>query len=108
MQKSEFTWKILLKNSTGVSEEAISEAQDQIGFKLPTDYINLMREFNGGEGGVGENSWLCLFPVEKLIEINKDYELVMQQIPDYFYLGRMRQIRVMRFTSLNKLFTPSD
>jgi len=47
-----------------------------------------MKVFNGGEGEVGENGWLCLFPVDELLEINKDYALLLEQIPNYFLFGK--------------------
>jgi len=78
----------IVKNDTGASESSIREVQAQIGFKLPPDYIDLMKKFNGGEGEVGKNGWLCLFPIEDLIVTNKDYQLLMQQIPDYFLFGK--------------------
>lgn len=75
-------------NNTKFSKNLVAELQKQIGFELPSVYINLMNDFNGGEGAIGENSWLCLFPMEDLIEINNDYALLMQQIPDYFLFGK--------------------
>jgi len=47
-----------------------------------------MQEFNGGEGEIGENSWLCLFPIEELASINENYKILMLQIPDYFLFGK--------------------
>jgi hypothetical protein len=76
------------KNESGVSEAVINLLKDQIQFDLPADYINLMREFNGGEGEIGENGWLCLFPLEDLIFVNNSYILLMEQIPDYFLFGK--------------------
>lgn len=76
------------KNEPGASDELIKNVQDQLDFVLPNDYTDLMKAFNGGEGEIGENSWLCLFPIEELIEINDDYELLMEQIPDYFLFGK--------------------
>lgn len=43
------------------------------GVDLPDEYIEFMKKHNGGEGDTGE-SWLVLFPIEELEEINKDYE----------------------------------
>jgi hypothetical protein len=47
-----------------------------------------MKDFNGGEGEVGENSWLLLFPINELREVNKDYNFLMDDIPDYFLIGK--------------------
>lgn len=43
------------------------------GVELPKEYIEFMKLHNGGEGDVGE-SWLVLFPMEELQEINDDYK----------------------------------
>lgn len=87
-RKINFYLENIVRNDMGASEASIKELQEQIGFKLPPDYIELMKEFNGGEGEVGENGWLCLFPIEDLIATNQDYQLLMQQIPDYFLFGK--------------------
>ena len=76
-----------VKNKKIASEELIKEIE-RLDFGLPKDYIDLMKEFNGGEGEVGENGWLCLFPINELLIINKNYSLLMQQIPDYFLFGK--------------------
>lgn len=42
------------------------------GVELPKEYVEFMKEHNGGEGDTGE-SWLVLFPIEELKGINDDY-----------------------------------
>ncbi|MNZ92990.1 hypothetical protein D3C78_1120400 [compost metagenome] len=76
------------KNEQGTSIELIETIQRQLDFTLPGEYVSLMEEFNGGEGEVGENGWLCLFPIEDLIEINNDYGILMEHIPEYFLFGK--------------------
>jgi SMI1 / KNR4 family (SUKH-1) len=87
-EKVNFYFGDIVKNEFGVSDASINLLMEQIGFKLPQDYIDLMKEYDGGEGEVGENGWLCLFPIEDLLTINKDYDLVMEQIPEYFLFGK--------------------
>ena len=41
------------------------------GVPLPQQYIGFMKDHNGGEGDIGE-TWLVLFPLEELDEINKE------------------------------------
>lgn len=84
----DFYLKDVVKNDIGASEEVIKKLKEQITFELPEDYLELMKEFNGGEGELGENSWLCLFPIEDLTMTNLDYGLLMDQIPDYFLFGK--------------------
>ena len=64
---------------------AVTESFD---FKFPNIYVDVMKDFNGGEGEVGENSWLLLFPINELREVNKDYNFLMDDIPDYFLIGK--------------------
>lgn len=42
------------------------------GLELPSEYIEFMKKHNGGEGDTGE-SWLVIYPVEELEEINDNY-----------------------------------
>lgn len=42
------------------------------GVELPKEYVEFMKNHNGGEGDAGE-SWLVLFPIEELQEINDEY-----------------------------------
>lgn len=75
-------------NKESVSDTSINNLREEAGFELPHDYIDVMKDSNGGEGEVGENSWLSLFPLEELIATNENYQLVMEQIPDYFLFGK--------------------
>ena len=72
----------------GVSESELNALQQELNFTLPEDYVNFMKEFNGGEGEVGENAWLNLFSIAELIETNKTYHLLMDDIPDYYLIGK--------------------
>lgn len=42
------------------------------GVELPKEYVDFMKLHNGGEGDTGE-SWLVLFPIEELQDINEEY-----------------------------------
>lgn len=39
---------------------------------LPKQYVGFMKKHNGGKGDIGE-TWLELYPLEELQEINDDY-----------------------------------
>jgi hypothetical protein len=43
----------IVKNDIGASEKSIQELQKQIAFELSQDYIQLMKNFNAGEGEIG-------------------------------------------------------
>lgn len=55
------------------------------GIELPKQYIDFMGEHNGGEGDIGE-TWLVLFPLEELEEINDDYE-TEKYLPGHIIIG---------------------
>ena len=60
------------------SDFAFNEAYDGgfntviFGVELPKEYVDFMKLHNGGEGDTGE-SWLVLFPIEELQDINEEY-----------------------------------
>lgn len=70
------------------TKESIDKLQREIDFELPLDYLQFMNHTNGGEGEIGENSWLLLYRANELVEVNKDYKVLMDQIPDYFLIGK--------------------
>ena len=52
---------------------------------LPKQYLEFMKKHNGGEGDLGE-TWLVLFPLEELQEINDDY-CIQDFLPDHIIIG---------------------
>lgn len=60
------------------SEGAIQKFEQLSGFVLPEDYVTFLKKSNGGEGFVGDNAYLILWPVEQLLELNDAY-----QVPKY-------------------------
>ncbi|GAA4734271.1 SMI1/KNR4 family protein [Flavisolibacter ginsenosidimutans] len=77
-----------LEKEEPLPESRFDGVTESFDFKLPGMYKEVMKAFNGGEGEVGTDSWLCLFPIEELTQINGDYKLLMEQIPDYFLFGK--------------------
>lgn len=65
--------------------ESIAQCQSHLKFQLPTDYVHFLEQTNGGEGFVGEN-YLRAWPVEELIQNNKDYR-VEESAPGLFVFG---------------------
>lgn len=70
------------------SDEQIRAVMNALDFQLPLDYIEFIKLYNGGEGEIGQNSWLVLFPLKDLIDFNKANNLLMEQIPNYFLIGK--------------------
>ncbi len=60
------------------------EASDLIN-RLPTEYIEFLQSFNGGEGFVGEE-YLVLHKAEDLVKVNKDTEVELFD-PNIFIIG---------------------
>lgn len=55
------------------------------GVELPRNYIDFMKEHNGGEGDIGE-SWLRLYPIEELQKLNDIYNL-SECLPGHIIIG---------------------
>ena len=60
--------------NSGASEAAIHEATTLLGYSLPSDYVQLLQQYNGGEGFIGEN-YLILWKAEELGTFNREYEV---------------------------------
>lgn len=69
-----------------VDDEAIRKFEKLSGLTLPVDYAVFIKESNGGEGFVGPNAYLILWPVEQLLELNKAYQ-VQECAPGLLFFG---------------------
>lgn len=80
-------FQLYLKNivkQLPATTDAIESLVRKVDFVFPNDYLKLLKDFNGGEGGVGENGWLFLYSAEEVVFVNEDFYYLMEQIPDYF------------------------
>lgn len=59
--------------NTPISEKEIKDVEIELKVKFPQDYIDFMQKTNGGEGTIGEESYLRLWKIEDLVESNEDY-----------------------------------
>jgi len=59
-------------NAAG-SRDALDRVASQLEVRLPADYVEFMVSANGGEGPVGEASYLVLWPAEELASANEGY-----------------------------------
>lgn len=57
------------------SPEAIRAFEEASGLVLPSDYTVFLRRMNGGEGFIGNGSYVILWQVEELEEVNREYEV---------------------------------
>jgi hypothetical protein len=68
-----------------VSEDALAEFSKASTFQLPGDYLEFLRQMNGGEGFVGE-PFIRLYTVEELLAMNLGYKFP-EFFPGFFLLG---------------------
>jgi len=71
--------------NAGASEGAIREAVSLLGCPLPADYLQFLREHNGGEGFIA-NNYLIVWKIEELNAFNQEYE-VGQYAPGLVLFG---------------------
>lgn len=57
------------------NKETISEVEKSIGFTLPNQYKEFLLHSNGIEVSIGQNSYLVIWPINDLIELNNAYEV---------------------------------
>src|SRR5258706_13646045 len=68
------------------ANSALQKFDQEAGFRLPDDYLQFLQQTNGGEGFVGANAYIILWPIEELIKMNKAYE-VAEYAPGLFLFG---------------------
>ncbi len=78
----------LLADAKILTQGEVAEFISQFPFNFPKSYIDLIRFINGGEGEIGKDSWVCLFPLAELAERNNNYKFLMEEIPNYFLIGK--------------------
>ena len=64
---------------------SVAQCQSRLKFRLPPDYVQFLEQMNGGEGFIGQN-YLMAWPIEDLIQNNKDNE-VEECAPGLFLFG---------------------
>lgn len=64
-----------IKLNPPCSNEIIREVEKNLKFSFPNEYINFLLTSNGGEGWVGEYSYLSLWKADEIIALNEAYEV---------------------------------
>jgi hypothetical protein len=72
--------------ATGAPLEAIHTVAERLATVFPTDYVAFMQESNGGEGAVGAEGYVQLWPIETLVERNEPYNTA-EDFPGFVFLG---------------------
>lgn len=71
----------------GASLAKIREVEDELAITLSPDYVEFLQQANGGEGSVGAESYVVLWPVEELVERNQGYSVDAEYAPDLTFIG---------------------
>ncbi len=63
----------------------MKELAEQLGLRLPADYVSFLQTSNGAEGPVG-HGYISLWPIEEIVILNEQYEVVLSA-PGLILLG---------------------
>ena len=66
--------------------DSISACEKSLNYKLPKDYVEFLMIKNGGEGFIGNESYLILWPIEDIVNFNREYE-VANYCPGLLLIG---------------------
>ena len=75
-----------LKTNPGAELSSMERTNEEFGARLPESYLRLLAASNGVEGFVAGDSYLMLWPIEELPELNKGYA-VDEFIPGLVLIG---------------------
>lgn len=78
-----------LVKTEGVARESVNELGRKFGVSLPSDYIDFMMHTNGATGFVGQNSFLQLWSVEEVAELNDGTDDVRDEHPEWLFFAGM-------------------
>ena len=67
-------------------KEEIEKVEKELSIVFPKNYKNFMIESNGLEGEIGEISYLVIWSIDEIIELNEEYE-VEEYMPNLIYFG---------------------
>lgn len=68
------------------SEEALTIVENQLNVNFPTQYRKFMLKSNGAEGSIGAHSYLVIWPIDEIVELNEGYG-VEEFTPGLIYFG---------------------
>lgn len=66
--------------------EKIEAVEKKMGIVFPNEYKEIMLYSNGMEGPIGEEGYLCIWPIEEIIPLNEEYS-VSEFTPGIVYFG---------------------
>ncbi len=75
-----------LEFNPGTSDDVLRKVESRLNISLPTQYVDFLRQSNGAEGSVGENSYLVLWSIEEIEPLNEAYA-VNEFAPGLIFIG---------------------
>lgn len=67
--------------------EEIAAAERSLDVTLPDEYRDFLSQASGGEGPLGEESYLILWPANELAEYDRGYKVDPDYAPDLLLIG---------------------
>jgi hypothetical protein len=59
------------KPDKGASDPSLSELMEKLRYRLPNDYLEFMRRWNGYTGDIGKHGGVDIWPVEYILPTNE-------------------------------------
>lgn len=75
-----------MTRQAGTDMTTVSRVADALGVRFPMDYTRFLLESNGAEGPIGGDGYLILWPIERVAEAQREYE-VDQRAPGLVLFG---------------------
>lgn len=72
--------------SDPADSEIIASVEREVGMEFPEQYKDFMRTSNGAEGPLGDSSYLSIWPLDEIADLNEDYG-VKKFTPGLLYFG---------------------
>ena len=76
----------LIDVNDGISDDVINTTEQEMKIRFPIEYRDFMLKYNGCEGEIGEISYISLWKMEELAELNRSYS-VKEFTPNFVYFG---------------------
>lgn len=75
-----------MKTNKSIEQEKVKEAERILNVDFPGDYKEFLQTFNGAEGKIGKYSYLELWDLNKVVDMNKEVS-VKRYTPDFLFIG---------------------
>lgn len=75
-----------MRTNKKIDLKQVKEAERILNVDFPPDYEQFLQGFNGAEGKVGKYSYLELWDLTKVIDMNKEIS-VKRYTPNFLYIG---------------------